>query len=60
MFWIKDDSQDGLKKALNSFILLDKTELKKRATTARLKVFEIYGVKTQGERITYFLTSINS
>lgn len=60
VFWIKDDSQDGLKKALNSFILLDKAELKKRATTARLKVFEIYGVKSQGERITYFLTSINS
>ena len=38
----------------------NKTELKKKATTARVKVYEIYGLKNQGERISYFLNSINS
>lgn len=60
VFWIKDDSQDGIRKTLNKFVLTDIEELKKRATSARVKVYEIYGVKNQGERITYFLTSINS
>ena len=59
-FWIKDDSQEGIRKALNKFAMANQEELKKRAISARVKVYEIYGVKNQGERITYFLTSINS
>ena len=59
-FWIEDDSQDGIRKALNKFAMADQDEMKKRAISARVKVYEIYGVKNQGERITYFLTSINS
>ena len=38
----------------------DQAKMKKRATTARVKVYEIYGVKNQGERISYFLHSISS
>lgn len=60
VIWIQDDSLEGIKKSLNEFILMDKNELRKKASTARVKVYEIYGVKNQGERITYFLTSINS
>lgn len=59
-FWIEDDSQEGIRKALNKFATEDYEELKKRAITARVKVYEIYGVKNQGERITYFLTLLNS
>ena len=59
-FWIEDDSQEGIRKALNKFTMEDYEELKKRAITARVKVYEIYGVKNQGERITYFLTALNS
>lgn len=59
-FWIEDDSQEGIRKALNKFATEDYEELKKRAITARVKVYEIYGVKNQGERITYFLTVLNS
>lgn len=59
-FWIEDDSQEGIRKALNKFAMEDYEELKKRAITARVKVYEIYGVKNQGERITYFLTALNS
>lgn len=59
-FWIEDDSQEGIRKALNKFATEDYEELKKRAITARVKVYEIYGVKNQGERITYFLTILNS
>ena len=59
-FWIEDDSQEGIRKALNKFSMEDYDEMKKRAITARVKVYEIYGVKNQGERITYFLTAINS
>ena len=58
--WINDDTQEGLKNALNKFAAMDYNELKKRAISARVKVYEIYGVKNQGERITYFLTSMSS
>lgn len=60
VYWIEDDSQEGIKRALNSFILEDESKLKKRATQARVKVYEIYGIKNQGERISYFLSSFNS
>ena len=60
VFWIEDDSASGIKRALNSFIIQDQAKMKKRATTARVKVYEIYGVKNQGERISYFLHSISS
>lgn len=60
VFWITDSSKEGIINAIKNFTELDKSKLKKQATTARLKVFEIYGVKNQGERISYFLTSLSS
>ena len=58
VFWIKDDSTEGMKQALNEFARENKAELRKKATTARVKVYEIYGVKNQGERMTQFLTNV--
>lgn len=58
VFWIKDDSTEGIKQALNEFARENKAELRKKATTARVKVYEIYGVKNQGERMTQFLTNV--
>ena len=58
VFWIKDDSTDGIRRALNEFTQQNKVELRKMATTARVKVYEIYGVKNQGERITQFLSKV--
>ena len=57
-FWIKDDTTDGIKQALNEFSRQNRAELRKKATTARVKVYEIFGVKNQGERITQFLTNV--
>lgn len=60
VYWIEDDTTTGIKAALNDFAKQDYEEMKKRAIAARVKVYEIYGLKNQGERITYFLTSISS
>ena len=60
IFWIADDSQEGIRKALEDFAKENKETLRKRATSARVKVYEVYSVKNQGERITYFLTSLSS
>ena len=60
VYWIEDDSHNGIKNALNAFINGNKEEYKKRATSARVKVYETYGVKNQGERISYFLSTLNS
>ena len=38
----------------------DYKELKKQATSARLKVYELYGLRNQGEGMTHFIESINS
>lgn len=60
VYWIEDDTTFGIKAALNDFFSKNYEDLKKRAIAARVKVYEIYGLKNQGERITYFLTSISS
>ena len=60
VFWIEDDSHNGIKNALNEFAATNIAELKKKATSARVKVYEAYGVKNQGERISYFLTTLSS
>ncbi len=60
IYWIEDDTTIGIKNALNDFAKKDYDEMLKRAIAARVKVYEIYGLKNQSERITYFLTTINS
>lgn len=60
IYWISDDSQEGITKAFEEFEKEDQKELKKMALNARTKVIELYGVRPQGERISYFLDSLNS
>ena len=58
--WIEDDSEKGLERAIESIDDYDYKELKKQATSARLKVYELYGLRSQGEGMTHFIESVNS
>ena len=58
--WLEDDSEKGLQRAIESLDTMDHEELKKRAITARVKVYELYGLRSQGESFTHFINSINS
>ena len=53
--WLVDDTENGIERAIESLSTIDYSELKKSASTGRLKVFELYGLKNQGEGITMFL-----
>ncbi len=52
--WLNEDTEAGFEKAIDQLDRHDYQELKKYASTARLKVFELYGLKNQGEGITMF------
>ena len=56
--WLINDNENGIAKAIDSFDDYDYKELKKGASSARLKVYELYSLKNQGEAITYFLTDL--
>ncbi len=58
--WIDANGKDAIKEALERFVVSDINENKKKAITARRKVFEFYGLNVQAESINYFLASINS
>ena len=58
--WLEDDSEKGLQRAIESLDHQDFVELKKRAINARLRVYELYGLRSQGESFTHFIASINS
>lgn len=58
--WIEGNSLEDIKNALESFDLSNRDKYLKKATTARRKVFEFYGLDVQSESITHFLTAINS
>lgn len=60
VFWITNDSKEGIQKALEDFAKEDRKILEHNALNARKKVYEIYGVRPQGERITYFLETLSS
>lgn len=60
VFWITNDSKEGIQKALEDFAKEDIKLLKANALNARKKVYDIYGVRPQGERITYFLETFSS
>lgn len=60
VFWIRDDSKMGIQKALAEFEKEDKKIWHEKATNAKKKVYELYGVRPQGERISYFLETLNS
>lgn len=60
VFWIEDSSKDGIKKALEDFSNTNYTKLRKMASTALVKVYELYGVNVQGLAIAHFIDSLNS
>lgn len=60
VIWIEGNDVESLKTALEAFDKADKEIANKKASSARLKVFEFYGLNVQSESITHFLTSINS
>lgn len=58
--WIENDDEKSLERAIESIEEYDYKELKKQATSARLKVYELYGLRSQGEAMSHFIESINS
>ena len=59
VFWIEDDSKEGIKKALEEFSGSNKLKLKKMASTALVKVYELYGTNEQGKSISHFINSLS-
>ena len=57
VFWINDDSPEGIAKTINDFLQASKIQVNKKVTTAKVKVYEMFGLRPQGEGITHFLTS---
>ena len=60
VFWIDNSSVEGIKSALKEFSETNQTKLKKMASTALVKVYELYGVTHQGHAISYFIESLSS
>lgn len=60
LFWIETNGKDGIRSALESFDKFDRETAKRKASTAKMKAFEFYGLKVQNESINHFLASINS
>ena len=60
VFWIEDSSKEGIKNALEDFVNTDYDKLIKMASTALVKVYELYGVNVQGQAIAHFIDSISS
>ncbi len=58
--WLISDTENGLLKVIDSFDDNDYKELKKSASSGRLKVYELYGLKNQGEGLTNYLTDLTS
>ena len=58
--WLMDDSEHSFVKTIETIDDYDYKELKKSASTARLKVYEFYGLKNQGDAITHFLYDVTS
>lgn len=58
--WLMNDTESAFVRIFNTFNEYDYKELKKSASTARLKVYELYGLKNQGEGITHFLSDLVS
>ena len=58
--WLDDDSAGNFEKFFNRLEDYPKHELERRATTARLKVYQYYGLRVQSQKITNYLESISS
>lgn len=60
VFWIDDASKEGIKLALEKFKNTDYLTLKKMASTALVKVYELYGTNVQGNAIAHFIDSLSN
>lgn len=58
VIWLDNDSEAYIERAIESIDTMDKSELKKKAASTRTKVYELYGIRTQGELMTHFLMSV--
>lgn len=56
--WFEDGSFESLVNGFNRFHEYDYSTLKKMASTAKVKVFELYDLRVQGEAITHFVDSL--
>ena len=57
LYWI--DGHEKLEESLEKISSIDPAELRKKASNARLRIYELYGLRTQGEKIGQFLNSVN-
>ena len=60
IFWIEDPSKDGIKKALEDFASTSPTKLKKMASTALVKVYDLYGTNVQGQSISKLINEVSA
>lgn len=58
VFWIDNDSPEGIAKTINEFLQTSKIQINKKVTTAKVKVYEMFGLHPQGEGISHFLDSL--
>lgn len=60
VYWIENNDVNSIKDALEQFEKEPKVIAQKKASAARAKAFEFYGIDVQGEFITHFLDSVSS
>lgn len=58
VMWFNDGSYESLLQGFNAFSKCNYSSLKKMASTAKVKVFEFYDLRVQGEAITHFIDSL--
>lgn len=58
VLWFEDGNFESLKSCFDSFKNYNYDSLKKMASTARVKVFELYDLRVQGKAITHFVNSL--
>lgn len=60
VYWIEDESAEGIKKAILNFLQASPIEKNKKALSAKTKVYSMYGSLVQGEGISHFLKSFST
>lgn len=60
VYWIDDDSVEGIRKTITNFLKVPSSEKTKKALSAKTKVYSMYGSLVQGEGISHFLNSFKT
>jgi len=60
IYWVKDDSINALKEAMELVLKEKNADRNLKALTAKNKVYDMYSVAVQGESITHFLKSFKT